>query len=88
MSSAADLAKQAQICAESKEYQRAIELITEALHEIPTSIDYYIKRSTFYHCNKHYKEALKDAEAAVYLSHIKGKIEQKGLAQMRRGLLY
>ncbi|KAG4301176.1 hypothetical protein PCANB_002473 [Pneumocystis canis] len=86
MSPAADLAKQAQKCIEAKEYQHSIELLTDALREIPTSIDYYIKRSTAYHYNKQYKEALKDAEAAVYLSHIKGKREQRGLAQMRRGI--
>ncbi|KAG4305536.1 hypothetical protein PORY_001092 [Pneumocystis oryctolagi] len=86
MSPAADLAKQAQIQAEAKNYQRAIELLTEALHEIPTSIDYYIKRSTAYHCSKQYDKALKDAEAAVYLSYVKGRREKKGLAQMRRGI--
>ncbi|EMR10195.1 hypothetical protein PNEG_01468 [Pneumocystis murina B123] len=86
MSPAADLAKQAEKYTELKEYSNAIEALTRALKEIPTSIDYHIKRSTAHHCNKQYKEALKDAEAAVYLAHLKGKREQKGLAQLRRGI--
>ncbi|QSL64970.1 hypothetical protein MERGE_002274 [Pneumocystis wakefieldiae] len=86
MSPAADLAKQAEKYSELKEYSSAIEALTRALKEIPTSIDYHIKRSTAHHCNKQYKEALKDAEAAVYLAHLKGKREQKGLAQLRRGI--
>lgn len=47
MSPAADLAKQAQKHVESKEYEQAIELLEKALQEIPTSIDYYIKRFFF-----------------------------------------
>ncbi|KAG5518724.1 hypothetical protein PMAC_002693 [Pneumocystis sp. 'macacae'] len=86
MSSVEDLVKQAQICSETKEYQRTIELLTEALHKVPISIDYYIKRSTAYNYNKQYNEALKDAEAAVYLSYIKRENEKKGLAQMNRGI--
>ncbi|KTW32341.1 co-chaperone SGT1 [Pneumocystis jirovecii RU7] len=81
-----DLAKQAQIYSETKEYQRAINLLTEALHEAPISIDYYIERSTAYQRNKQYNEALKDAEAAIYLSYIKKENEKKGLAQINRGI--
>ncbi|KTW29813.1 hypothetical protein T552_01018 [Pneumocystis carinii B80] len=86
MSPAADLAKQAEKYTELKDYSNAIEALTRALKEIPTSIDYHIKRSTAYHCNKQYEEALKDAEAAVYLADLKGKREQKGLGQLRRGI--
>lgn len=47
MSPAADLAKQAEKYSELKEYSSAIEALTRALKEIPTSIDYHIKRCFF-----------------------------------------
>ena len=71
-----------------KDYQSAIKHYTSAISELPTSPDYYIKRSTAYHRSSPPAddEALRDAERATYYAHKRGKKELIATAQMRRGI--
>ncbi|KAI9791586.1 MAG: hypothetical protein M1816_003672 [Peltula sp. TS41687] len=71
-----------------KDFPSAIKHYTSALSEAPTSPDYYIKRSTAYQRSipPEHTQALRDAEAAVYHAHQRGKRELIATAQMRRGI--
>ena len=72
----------------SKDFASAIKHYTSALSEAPTSPDYYIKRSTAYQRSSppEHEHALRDAEAAVYYAHKRGKRELIATAQIRRGI--
>ncbi|KAI9828341.1 MAG: hypothetical protein M1832_002769 [Thelocarpon impressellum] len=73
---------------ERKDYPAAIESYSAALTQLPSSPDYYIKRSTAYQRSTppQYDRALRDAEAAVHLAHKRGRREAIAAAQMRRGI--
>ncbi|RPB22769.1 SGS-domain-containing protein [Terfezia boudieri ATCC MYA-4762] len=82
----ATIASQASEALNRADYRTAISLYTQALANLPTAVDYYIKRSTAYQRSAKYKEALNDAETAVALAHQRGKRELIGQAQLRRGI--
>ena len=84
----AKLAEQGQAALNAQNYTQAIEHYSAALAGSPTSVDYYIKRSTAYQRAQKYKEALSDAELAVHLAHKRGARELIGTAQLRRGITY
>ena len=83
---AARLASQASEALNRADYPTAISLYTQALANLPTAADYYIKRSIAYQRSAKPKEALNDAEIAVVLAHQRGKRELIGQAQLRRGI--
>lgn len=83
---AARLASQASQALNKADYPTAISLYTQALANLPTAADYYIKRSIAYQRSAKYQEALNDAEIAVVLAHQRGKRELIGQAQLRRGI--
>jgi len=80
------IATQASEALNKADYPAAIALYTQALANLPTAVDYYIKRSTAYQRSAKYQEALNDAETAVVLAHQRGKRELIGQAQLRRGI--
>ncbi|EPS39796.1 hypothetical protein H072_6255 [Dactylellina haptotyla CBS 200.50] len=82
----ANLAAKGAAALSSQDYPAAINFYTQALASIPTSVDYYIKRSTAYQRASNYPSALADAEIAVVLAHRKGNREQLSTAQLRRGI--
>ncbi|KAF8455981.1 hypothetical protein BGX38DRAFT_1286226, partial [Terfezia claveryi] len=84
--SMATIASQASEALNKADYPTAISLYTQALANLPTAVDYYIKRSTAYQRSAKYKEALNDAETAVALAHQRGKRELIGQGQLRRGI--
>lgn len=82
----ANLAAKGQAALSAQNYTEAIEYYTAALDAIPTSVDYYIKRSTANQRALKYQDALHDADLAVYLAHKRGARELIGTAQLRRGI--
>ncbi|KAF3920118.1 hypothetical protein AA313_de0202124 [Arthrobotrys entomopaga] len=82
----ANLAAKGAAALSSQDYPAAISFYTQALAGIPTSVDYYVKRSTAYQRAADYSSALSDAEIAVILAHRKGNREQLSAAQLRRGI--
>ncbi|KAI9857751.1 MAG: hypothetical protein M1824_004707 [Vezdaea acicularis] len=84
----ATLASQGAAAISISDYPKAIELYTSAIAQIPTAVDYYIKRSTAYQRLKppSHDLALADAEHAVVLAHKRGNKELIAQAQMRRGI--
>jgi suppressor of G2 allele of SKP1 len=67
-------------------YEEAVKEYTSAISSNNRAVPYYIKRSTAYHRQKKYSEALADAEAAVMLARSRGKRELIKEAQLRRAL--
>jgi len=82
----ANLAAKGQAALSAQNYTEAVEYYTAALDVIPTSVDYYIKRSTANQRALKYQDALHDADLAVYLAHKRGARELIGTAQLRRGI--
>ncbi|KAF3932949.1 hypothetical protein ABW20_dc0102054 [Dactylellina cionopaga] len=82
----ANLAAQGAAALSTQDYPTAIACYTKALAGIPTSVDYYIKRSTAYQRAGNYPFALSDAEVAVQLAQRKGNREQLSTSQLRRGI--
>lgn len=71
---------------EAGKYQEAIEPLTTALKESPTSPNYLTLRALAYQRSQQYPEALADAEAAVAYAHKRAKKELILDAQIRRGI--
>ncbi|OLL26337.1 Cochaperone protein, regulates activity of adenylyl cyclase Cyr1p [Neolecta irregularis DAH-3] len=88
MPDGAALKAQAVVALEKGDNKDAIELLTRAIEQIPTSIDYYIKRSNAYQRDKQYDMALRDSEKAVKMAGDGGKRELIGQAQFRRGIAF
>jgi suppressor of G2 allele of SKP1 len=86
MASYTSLGDQALKAFNASNYAEAITYYTQALELNPEVPDYYIKRSTAYQRSGNYELALHDAELAVVLAHKRGKREQIGSAQFRRGI--
>src|SRR4051794_5978021 len=63
-----------------------IDLYTRAIAGTPTSVDYYIKRSTANQRAGKHEDAQNDAEIAVKLATNRGKRELIGTAQLRRAI--
>ncbi|KAK6354569.1 hypothetical protein TWF696_003711 [Orbilia brochopaga] len=82
----ANLATKGAAALSAQDYPAAIAFYTQAIAGIPTSVDYYTKRSTAYQRSGDYNAALTDAEIAVVLAHRKGHREQLSAAQLRRGI--
>lgn len=82
----ANLAAKGAAALSAQDYPAAIDAYTQAIAGIPSSIDYYIKRSTAYQRAGDYDNAFNDAEIAVVLAQKKGKRELLGQSQMRRGI--
>lgn len=73
---------------EAKNFTEAISLYSQAINELPTAVDYYIKRSTAHQRTQppdHYA-ALGDAEHAVVLATKRQKRELIAQAQLRRAI--
>ncbi|KAI9676324.1 MAG: hypothetical protein M1817_000481 [Caeruleum heppii] len=70
------------------DYPAAITHYTTALNQLPSSPDYYTKRSMAFQRSSppQYALALQDAEKAVSLAHKRAKRELIAAAQMRRGI--
>ncbi|KAK6333716.1 hypothetical protein TWF730_003899 [Orbilia blumenaviensis] len=82
----ANLAAKGAAALSSQDYPAAVSFYTQAIEGIPTSVDYYIKRSTAHQRASSYTEALADAEVAVLLAQRKGNREQLSTSQLRRGI--
>ncbi|KAK6356833.1 hypothetical protein TWF718_001173 [Orbilia javanica] len=82
----ANLAAKGAAALSSQDYPAAISYYTQAIEGIPTSVDYYIKRSTAHQRASSYSDALADAEIAVILAQRKGNREQLSTSQLRRGI--
>ncbi|RVD80492.1 uncharacterized protein DFL_008389 [Arthrobotrys flagrans] len=82
----ANLAAKGAAALSSQDYPAAISYYTQAIEGIPTSVDYYIKRSTAHQRASSYSDALSDAEIAVILAQRKGNREQLSTSQLRRGI--
>ncbi|KAK6534076.1 hypothetical protein TWF281_005414 [Arthrobotrys megalospora] len=82
----ANLAAKGAAALSSQDYPAAVSYYTQAIEGIPTSVDYYIKRSTAHQRASSYTDALADAEIAVLLAQRKGKREQLSTSQLRRGI--
>ncbi|KAJ6261565.1 hypothetical protein Dda_4235 [Drechslerella dactyloides] len=82
----ANLAAKGAAALSAQDYPAAISLYTQAIAGIPTSVDYYTKRSTAHQRAGDHAAALNDAEIAVVLAHRKGHREQLSAAQLRRGI--
>ncbi|KAF3919149.1 hypothetical protein ABW21_db0208379 [Orbilia brochopaga] len=82
----ANLAAQGAAALSKQDYPAAISFYTQAITSIPTSVDYYTKRSTAHQRAGDHPAALADAEIAVVLAHRKGHREQLSAAQLRRGI--
>ncbi|KAH0542280.1 hypothetical protein FGG08_003307 [Glutinoglossum americanum] len=67
-------------------YALAITLYTTQLSQYPSTLDYYIKRSTAYQRTADYASALSDAEVAAALAHKRGRRDVLATAQLRRGI--
>ncbi|KAK6509720.1 hypothetical protein TWF481_004451 [Arthrobotrys musiformis] len=82
----ANLAAKGAAALSSQDYPAAVTYYTQAIERIPTSVDYYIKRSTAHQRASSYSDALSDAEIAVILAQRKGNREQLSTSQLRRGI--
>ncbi|EWC47477.1 hypothetical protein DRE_00445 [Drechslerella stenobrocha 248] len=82
----ANLAAKGAAALSSQDYPAAISHYTQAIAAIPTSVDYYTKRSTANQRAGNHAAALSDAEIAVVLAQRKGNREQLSTAQLRRGI--
>ncbi|KAF3281481.1 hypothetical protein TWF970_002042 [Orbilia oligospora] len=82
----ANLAAKGAAALSSQDYPAAISYYSQAIERIPTSVDYYIKRSTAYQRASSYSDALSDAEIAVVLAQRKGNRDQLSTSQLRRGI--
>ncbi|KAM3068893.1 Cochaperone protein [Clarireedia jacksonii] len=71
---------------DKKDYPAAVDYLTKALSEHPTSPAYLIQRSTAYHRSGKYEEALTDAENAVLAGQARGQGDKIATAQFRRGV--
>ncbi|KAI9765501.1 MAG: hypothetical protein M1840_007327 [Geoglossum simile] len=67
-------------------YALAINLYTTLLSQYPSTLDYYIKRSTAHQRTSDYASALSDAEIAIVLAHKRGRKDVLPMAQLRRGI--
>jgi suppressor of G2 allele of SKP1 len=70
----------------SSDYPLAITHYTSALAELPTSPDYYIKRSTAHQRLSDFSSALSDAEIAVVAATRRARRELIAQAQLRRAI--
>ncbi|KAK6517001.1 hypothetical protein TWF506_006880 [Arthrobotrys conoides] len=82
----ANLAAKGAAALSSQDYPAAISYYSQAIERLPTSVDYYIKRSTAYQRASSYSDALSDAEIAVVLAQRKGNRDQLSTSQLRRGI--
>ncbi|PQE23845.1 sgt1 and cs domain containing protein [Rutstroemia sp. NJR-2017a BBW] len=83
------MASQAALAAtamDKKDYPAAIDYLTKALSQHPTSPAYLIQRSIAYHRIAKYEEALLDAENAVLAGQARGQGDKIATAQLRRGI--
>ncbi|TGO49491.1 hypothetical protein BOTNAR_0429g00040 [Botryotinia narcissicola] len=69
-----------------KDYPAAIEYLTKALAESPTSPNYLISRSIAKQRAKNYEASLADADAAVHAAIARSRRELIGTAQFRRAV--
>jgi hypothetical protein len=67
-------------------YALAVTLYTALLSQYPSTLDYYIKRSTAHQRISDYASALSDAEIAIVLAHKRGRKDVLAMAQLRRGI--
>ncbi|KAI9771537.1 MAG: hypothetical protein M1839_002780 [Geoglossum umbratile] len=80
------MATQALEAFSSGNYALAVTLYTTLLSQYPSTLDYYIKRSTAHQRTADYASALSDAEVAVMLAHKRSKKDILAAAQLRRGI--